>query len=284
MQIFKKKNALINCLSLLKQENKQIGFVPTMGALHKGHISLLEESRKNNDISVVTIFVNPTQFNKAEDLEKYPKTLDKDLELLNTNNCDIVFIPSVEEIYANNVLSKSYSFDGIEHQMEGQFRNGHFDGVATIVQTFFEIVKPDNAYFGEKDFQQLQVVKKLAEKENLPVNVIGCSIYREDDGLAMSSRNIRLTENQRKAAPLIYQTLKKATKLINDKKIDDIYTLVKKIFGDSELLELEYFTIADEDSLQEVNSIKSKKKHRAFIAVNAGTVRLIDNISLPTIL
>ena len=281
MQVFKKKNALINCLSILKQENKQIGFVPTMGALHKGHLSLLEESIKNNDISVVTIFVNPTQFNKPEDLEKYPKTLENDLKLLNSVHCDIVFIPSVEEIYAKNVLSRSYFFDGIEHQMEGRFRDGHFDGVATIVQAFFEIVKPNRAYFGEKDYQQLQVVKKLAEKENLPVKVIGCPIFRENDGLAMSSRNARLSENQRKASPLIYQTLRKACNLINTKEIADIYTFVKEEFDKNELLELEYFTIADEESLQEVNSFKTGKKHRAFIAVNAGNVRLIDNIFLP---
>ena len=282
MQIFEKKNALINCLSILKQENKQIGFVPTMGALHKGHLSLIEESNKNNDISVVTIFVNPTQFNKQEDLDKYPKTLENDLKLLKSVQCDVVFIPSVEEIYKKNVLSKSYSFDGIEYQMEGQFREGHFDGVATIVQAFFEIVKPNNAYFGEKDYQQLQVVKKLAKKENLPVNVVGCSIYRENDGLAMSSRNIRLTVEQRNAAPLIFQTLKQVTNLFNNTEIKDIYTFVKKEFGNNKLLDLEYFTIADIESLQEVSMIEANKKYRAFIAVNAGTVRLIDNISLPT--
>jgi pantoate--beta-alanine ligase len=281
MQIFKKKNALINCLSILKQKNKQIGFVPTMGALHKGHLSLVEESNKNNDVSVVTIFVNPTQFNKQEDLKKYPKTLESDIEMLKSIDCDIVFIPTVEEIYADNVLSKSYSFDGIEHQMEGQFRDGHFDGVATIVQAFFEIIKPNNAYFGEKDYQQLRVVKKLAEKENLPVNVVGCEIFRENDGLAMSSRNIRLTEKQRNASPLIYKVLSKTSALINTSKIADINTIVKSEFDKNELLELEYFTIAEEESLQEVDTIEIGKKYRAFIAVNAGTVRLIDNISLP---
>jgi len=282
MQIFKKKNALINCLSILKQKNQQIGFVPTMGALHKGHLSLVEESNKNNDISVVSIFVNPTQFNKEEDLKKYPKTLEKDLELLRSINCDIVFIPTVEEIYANNVNSKSYSFDGIEHQMEGKFRDGHFDGVATIIHAFFEIIKPNNAYFGEKDYQQLQVVKKLTEKENLPVRIIGCPIYRENDGLAMSSRNARLTENQRNASPLIYKTLNETSNLINTTKIEDIYAFVKGKFENNELLDLEYFTIAEEENLQEVNTIQTGKKHRAFIAVNASNVRLIDNISLPT--
>ena len=283
MQIFEKKNALINCLSILKQKNKQIGFVPTMGALHKGHLSLVEESNKNNDISVVTIFVNPTQFNKQEDLKKYPKTLEKDLELLKSVHCDIVFIPTVEEIYPKKVLSKSYSFDGIEHQMEGKFREGHFDGVATVIQAFFEILKPNNAYFGKKDYQQFQVVRKLAEKENLPVKVVGCEIFREDDGLAMSSRNMRLSEDQRNASPLIYQTLKKASDLISSKKIADIYAFVKDEFHNNKLLELEYFTIAGQENLQEVDAIQIGKKHRAFIAVNAGNVRLIDNISLPII-
>lgn len=280
MQIFKKKNALINCLSLLKQENKQIGFVPTMGALHQGHISLLEESKKNNHISVVTIFVNPTQFNKEEDLKKYPKTIEKDLEMLKNSNCDIVFMPSVDEIYADNVTSKVYSFDGIEHQMEGEFRPGHFDGVATIVQAFFEIVTPTNSYFGEKDFQQLQVVKKMVEKEQLPVNVVGCAIFREKDGLAMSSRNARLTTQQRAEAPFIFETLTKTNQLMNTIAVDEIDVFVKEEFSNSKLLELEYFTIAEEESLERVTLFEPNKKYRAFIAVNAGNVRLIDNISL----
>tara|TARA_R110001592_G_scaffold51704_3_gene158883 strand:- start:665 stop:1504 length:840 start_codon:yes stop_codon:yes gene_type:complete len=279
MQIFKKKSSLIHCLSLLKEKNKQIGFVPTMGALHKGHQSLVEKSLKNNDVTVVSIFVNPTQFNNPDDLKKYPKTLKEDLELLENVGCDFVFIPSVEEIYAQTVLSKSYSFDGIENQMEGKFRSGHFDGVATIVQAFFEIIKPNTSYFGEKDFQQLQVVKKLAEKENIPVKVIGCPIYRENDGLAMSSRNIRLSKEQRNEAPFIYQTLKKVVAFAKTKSIKDVYKFVKNEFATTSL-ELEYFTIAEENTLAEVSEINFDKKTRAFIAVNIGGIRLIDNISL----
>jgi len=279
MQIFKKKSTLIPCLSLLKEKNKQIGFVPTMGALHKGHQSLVEESIENNDYTVVSIFVNPTQFNNVDDLKKYPKTLKEDLQLLENIGCDIVFIPTVEEIYAQTVVSKSYSFDGIENQMEGKFRKGHFDGVATIVQTFFEIIQPDNAYFGEKDFQQLQVVKKLAEKENIPVKVIGCPIYRENDGLAMSSRNIRLSKAQRNEAPFIYQTLKKVVDFAKTKSIKEMYEFVKNEFATTSL-ELEYFTIAEENTLAEVSEINFDKKTRAFIAVNIGKIRLIDNISL----
>lgn len=279
MQILKKKNALIHCLSLLKEKNRQIGFVPTMGALHKGHRSLVEKSIEDNDFTVVSIFVNPTQFNNPEDLKKYPKTLDEDLELLKKAGCDLIFIPSVEEIYAQTVVSKSYSFDGIENQMEGKFRKGHFDGVATIIQTFFKIINPNNAYFGEKDFQQLQVVKKLVEKENIPVKVIGCSIYREKDGLAMSSRNIRLSKELRNEVPFIYQTLKKAASFAKTKSVKEIYEFVKTEF-DATSLDLEYFTIAEESTLIEVSEINFDKKNRAFIAVNAGSIRLIDNLSL----
>jgi len=280
MQIFKKKDALKHCLSLAKQKNKQIGFVPTMGALHDGHLSLVDFSNKENDITIVSIFVNPTQFNKPEDLEKYPKTLEKDLELLEKSGCDIVFTPTIEEIYSDNINSKSYSFDGIEHQMEGEFRPGHFDGVATIIQAFFEIISPTKSYFGEKDFQQLQVVKKMTEKENIPVSVIGCPIFREKDGLAMSSRNIRLSETQRNAAPFIYQTLKKAVDLSKFKTIKEVSLFVENEFKNNSVLELEYFTIAEENSLVTPKIINPKEKNRVFIAVFADKIRLIDNLSI----
>jgi pantoate--beta-alanine ligase len=280
MLIFEKKKALTDCISSLKEKNNLIGFVPTMGALHKGHISLLQESKKNNDISIVSIFVNPTQFNNQEDLKKYPKTLENDLTLLRENGCDIVFIPSVEEMYSNNISSKSYNFNGIEKQMEGKFRDGHFDGVATIVQSFFDTIKPNKAYFGEKDFQQLQVIKRLVEIENIPTKVIGCPILREKDGLAMSSRNLRLTENERKVAPFIYQTLDKISTLSKSDTLENIYHFVNQEFAKEQLFNLEYFIIADEETLEEVKSIDSDKKLRAFIAVNLGNVRLIDNMSL----
>lgn len=280
MLIFEKKKALTDCISSLKEKNNLIGFVPTMGALHKGHISLLQESKKNNDISIVSIFVNPTQFNNQEDLKKYPVTLEKDLLLLRENGCDIVFIPSVEEMYSNNITSKSYNFNGIEKQMEGEFRDGHFDGVATIVQSFFDIVNPNRAYFGEKDFQQLQVIKKLVEIENITTEVIGCPILREKDGLAMSSRNLRLTEGEREVAPFIFQTLDTVSRLSKNNSLESIYNFVKKEFTRKQLFNLEYFIIADEETLEEVKSIDNNKKLRAFIAVNLGNVRLIDNMSL----
>ncbi|NVK53197.1 MAG: pantoate--beta-alanine ligase [Flavobacteriaceae bacterium] len=280
MQVFKKKKLLSDWISLQKSQGKHIGFVPTMGALHSGHLSLVEASKKNNAITIVSIFVNPTQFNNQNDLKNYPKTLTADLDLLKNIDCDAVFIPSVEEMYTAHVISKKYDFEGIENEMEGSFRTGHFDGVATIVQALLETVKPDNAYFGEKDFQQLQIVKKLTKKQNITTNIIGCPIFREKDGLAMSSRNVRLTEKERKEAPFIYQTIKKATTMATTKSILEIKQFVTNTFKSNHLLSLEYFSIADEATLQEATTFEKNKKYRAFIAVNVGAVRLIDNLKI----
>ncbi len=280
MLIFEKKNALEDCLSFIRQQNKQIGFVPTMGALHKGHISLIESSKENNDTTVASIFVNPIQFNDKEDLEKYPKTLENDLKLLRNIDCDIVFIPDIKEVYTDNEPLKSFAFDGIENQMEGEFRKGHFDGVATIVQAFFKIIIPDRAYFGEKDFQQLQIVRKLVQKNKIPVQIIGCPIFREDDGLAMSSRNIHLNKNHRETATFIYKTLKKVQKKIDVENPKEITEWVDKQFKKQPLLELEYFNIADEETLKTAKIIDPAKKYRAFIAVFSDKIRLIDNIFL----
>jgi pantoate--beta-alanine ligase len=280
MKIFNKKTALNNCLSVLKTNNKTVGFVPTMGALHKGHLSLIEKAAKKNDIVVVSIFVNPTQFNNVEDLKKYPKTLENDIQLLESVSCDILFTPSVDEIYAENVISESFDFDGLEDQMEGKFRDAHFDGVGTIVKTLFEIVQPDKAYFGEKDFQQLQIIKKMVKKHQLKVKIKGCPIFREKDGLAMSSRNTRLTSVQRETAPFIFKTLKKVKKKFNTKSIAEINIWLENQYKKQSILKLEYFVIADEKTLETVNYKESNKKYRAFIAVFAGDIRLIDNIKL----
>ncbi len=257
-----------------------IGFVPTMGALHKGHLSLIKKAEKQNKITVVSIFVNPTQFDNAEDLVNYPKTIEKDLKLLQSVNCSIAFIPSVKEIYNENIYSESFDFGGIENEMEGKFRKGHFNGVATIVKRLFEIVKPTKAYFGKKDFQQLQIIKKLVEIKKIPVKIKGCAIFREPDGLAMSSRNTRLTKEQREAAPFIYKILKKAKKKFGTKNADTVIEWVEKKFKKHPILDLEYFLIANEDTLQSVNKKDNNKKQRAFIAVYAGKIRLIDNLSL----
>ncbi|WP_028888692.1 pantoate--beta-alanine ligase [Tenacibaculum ovolyticum] len=280
MKIYKTKSELKEFLSKIKKKKKSIGFVPTMGALHEGHLSLVKRAKKKNDFTVVSIFVNPTQFDNKEDLGKYPKTFENDVRLLESVNCDALFFPSVEEIYNKTVAADSFNFDGLEHQMEGKFRDGHFNGVGTIVKAFFEIVMPDNAYFGKKDFQQLQIIKKMVEKHELPIKIKGCDIYREDDGLAMSSRNTRLTKEYRSAAPFIYKTLKKAKKKFGIKSAEEVIKWVTKKFKKHPLLELEYFTIADEKTLKSIDKKESSEKYRAFIAVFAGEIRLIDNIRL----
>jgi pantoate--beta-alanine ligase len=257
-----------------------IGFVPTMGALHQGHISLVEKAKKENDIVVVSIFVNPTQFDREEDLVNYPKTIDSDLSLLKAVFCDLVFTPTAEEIYANNIQSANFNFDGLEHQMEGKFRQGHFDGVGTIVKRLFEIVTPTKAYFGEKDYQQLQIIRKMVHKSQLSVKIIPCDIFRETDGLAMSSRNTRLTNEHRKVAPFIYKTLKQAKIKFGTENALKVIKWVENEFKKEPLLELEYFEIADEETLLPIKTKNEKQKCRAFIAVFAGNIRLIDNISL----
>ena len=280
MKIFKKRDQLKSFLEESKKNKKTIGFVPTMGALHKGHLFLIEQAKKKNDLTVASIFVNPTQFNNQEDLDNYPKTLEKDIELLESVSCDVLFVPTIAEIYHKNVVSNKFDFDGLEHEMEGKYRAGHFDGVGTIVKTLFEIVSPKNAYFGEKDFQQLQIIKKLVTKNQLPISIKGCAIYREKDGLAMSSRNARLSSEQRKVAPIIYKVLKKVKKKFPEETEEEISEWVENQFKNHPFLQLEYFTIADEKSLNPINIKEFDKKYRAFIAVFAGNIRLIDNIQL----
>jgi len=282
MQIFSNKDQIFSVVDALKEQQDTIGFVPTMGALHKGHLALVERALANNDKVIVSVFVNPTQFNNIEDLEKYPKTLDEDIALLKSvnGNSIIVYAPSVDDIYDGNTVSGKFDFDGLEYEMEGKFRPGHFDGVGTVVKRLFEIVRPDNAYFGEKDFQQLQIIKKLVSKYKLHVNIVGCDIYRESNGLAMSSRNVRLSNQQKMAAPFIFKTLKTAKKHFGTKSASKVIEWVTEQFENNDILKLEYFTVADADSLKEVKRKTKNKKYRAFIAVYAGEIRLIDNIAL----
>ncbi|MGB0981539.1 MAG: pantoate--beta-alanine ligase [Winogradskyella sp.] len=282
MILFYKKTKLIEHIRVLKSNTKTIGFVPTMGALHNGHLSLVSKALSENEMVVVSIFVNPTQFNNKEDLIKYPKTLKADIALLETISKTkiVVYAPTIEDIYTDKVESSIFTFDGLEHEMEGAFRDGHFNGVGTIVKRLFEIVHPNYAYFGEKDFQQLQIIKKLVELHNIPVKIVGCPIYRASDGLAMSSRNERLTAQHRKAAPFIYKTLQIAKVKFGTKSAKVVTEWVKKQFKKQPLLELEYFTIADIDTLKPVKRKSSTKTYRAFMAVYAGDIRLIDNIAL----
>lgn len=281
MKVFSEKKTLQSHLQGPKNQGKKIGLVPTMGALHKGHLSLVKSALKANDLVVVSIFVNPTQFDNKQDLEKYPRTLESDIKLLITVPGEIVvYAPSVKDVYGGNTKATKFDFDGLEDEMEGRFRKGHFDGVGTVVKRLFEIVEPHKAYFGEKDFQQLAIIKKLVGKYNLPVTVIGCPILREQDGLAMSSRNLRLKSVHRKAAPFIYQTLKTAKEKFGTKSAKYVTEWVEKQFAEQPLLELEYFTVANSSTLKPVTRKSKKNKYRAFIAVFADDVRLIDNIAL----
>src|SRR5690554_1988322 len=211
VKIFSEKTQIQNAIKQIKTRDLSVGFVPTMGALHEGHLFLVKEALKDNQVVVVSIFVNPTQFDNKEDLKKYPRTLEKDVELLESVSKDIlVYAPTVNDIYDGQAVAEEFNFDGLEFEMEGKFRTGHFDGVGTIVKRLLEIITPDNAYFGKKDYQQLMIIKKLVEKRQIPVKIIGCDIYREANGLAMSSRNVRLKEDYKEAAPFIYKTLKTA--------------------------------------------------------------------------
>lgn len=259
-----------------------MGLVPTMGALHKGHLSLIEQCAKDNDVVVVSIFVNPTQFNNTSDLDKYPRDLEKDELFLKGKITKplIIFAPNADDIYDHNVAAQEFEFQGLEKEMEGKFRLGHFDGVATIVSKLFYLVQPENAYFGEKDYQQLLIVKKMVKNLDIPVNVVGCGIYREEDGLAMSSRNVRLSKAQRAAAPLIYKTLETAKIRFGTESVITIFDWVAEQLTLEPELELEYFSINNAQTLEPIIEQKTNEKYRAFIAVFAGEVRLIDNIAL----
>ena len=281
MPVFQTQNALQIELKKAQNQSKKIGFVPTMGALHRGHLSLLEQSITENEITVLSIFVNPTQFNNAEDLKKYPRTLEKDIALVQELNKNIlIYAPSVTDIYEGNTISRSFDYDGLEHQMEGKHRPGHFDGVGTIVKKLFEIVKPSHAYFGEKDFQQLQIVKKLVVKHKIPVNVIPCKIYREPSGLAMSSRNERLSDNARNESKLIYKILLEAKDKFMLKSAKEVTEFVVREFKKHKNFTLEYFEIAEEETLLTCKRKIKNKNYRGFIAVFIENIRLIDNISL----
>lgn len=280
MNVFYDKNSFKEYIKTQKEQHKTIGFAPTMGALHAGHISLYKEARQHNDTVISSIFVNPTQFNNPEDLEKYPRTVEDDIKKLEDSNLvDAVYIPRVEEIYPDGMERQHYYFGGIENEMEGAARPGHFDGVGTVVEKLFLQVEPDNAYFGEKDFQQLKIIEKLVELSEMNIKIHGVKIHREENGLAMSSRNMRLSEIEKETSALIYKTLKKVNEWFRVISVPEIKTRVEDIFQ-REDMELEYFLIADEKTLKEVDFFSEDKNFRAFIVVNVGNVRLIDNLHL----
>ena len=281
MLIFTTQKSLKLYISETKQKQKSIGFVPTMGAIHEGHLSLMQHALAQNDVVVVSIFVNPTQFNNPEDLKKYPRTIERDTKLIqNLNPSIVIFAPTTEEMYEGQTIATKFDYDGLENQMEGINRPGHFDGVGTIVKKLFEMVEPDRAYFGEKDFQQLQIVKKMVEKTKLPVDVIGCPIFRQEDGLAMSSRNELLSESAKKEAPFIYQTLLQAQTLFSSSSIESVKKFVEEKFLSNPLFDLEYFEIADEATLENATEKMEGNSYRGFLVAYLDNVRLIDTILL----
>ena len=281
MKIFNKKLDLQQFLAPFYLEKKAVGLVPTMGALHEGHLSLIQKALSENDIVVVSIFVNPTQFNNADDLEKYPRNLSGDIKTIERLSQEvIVFAPEISEMYESTPKAISFDFGGLDKVMEGKFREGHFQGVATIVEKLFELVKPTRAYFGEKDYQQILIIKSMLEQRKLPVTLVPCPIVREESGLAMSSRNERLSPEGRKQAAFIYSVLQEAQKLFTTAEVAEVEAFVKEQFSQKEGFDLEYFTITKADTLEEITEKDPSESYRAFITVYVEGVRLIDNIAL----
>jgi len=279
MIVIKTVAELEQYISLAKSKGKSVGFVPTMGALHQGHVSLVERSTKENDLTVVSIFVNPTQFNNSKDLDTYPRILDQDLETLNEVKPDFVFVPSVHEVYPQKDTRK-FNFGHIDQVMEGKNRPGHFNGVAQVVSRLFEIIPADKAYFGYKDFQQVAVIKQLVSQLNIGIEIVPCDIVRESDGLAMSSRNMLLSPIQRKNACKISEVLNKAINFVGDKSVEELKEWVVAEVNSNPFLKVEYFEIVDDTSLQNISSWKEDNIKVGCITVQVGNVRLIDNIIL----
>ena len=279
--LFTTASKLSENLKNFRSSTKKIGFVPTMGALHSGHMSLITQAHQKTEVVVVSIFVNPTQFNNSSDLEKYPRNLEKDINYINENYPNtLIFAPAIEEMYTRGCQSESFDFGELEKVMEGAFRPGHFNGVGTIVKRLFEVVQPDIAFFGEKDFQQLAVVRRLVEITKLPVKIVGCETEREPNGLAKSSRNERLSETAREEAKVIFELLSKLKFAFNDKSPRELKDMFETELESNTKFELEYIQIADEVTLQPVEEFEKEKKYRAFTAVIVEEVRLIDNIAL----
>jgi len=280
MIVYNDRDSLSEALLPFRQ-HKKIGLIPTMGALHDGHLTIIKQALEDNDCVVVSIFVNPTQFDKKVDLIKYPRNLDLDVKLISKIEGNIlIYAPEASKLYSGNIASKNYSFGNIENEMEGKYRKGHFNGVGTVVNLLLRAVSPDYAYFGEKDFQQLQIVRKLVEIEDISVEIVGCPIVREESGVAMSSRNKRLSTAQFEAAVVIHKTLLEVTQKFDNLSILKLNEIVKERFLKNDHLKLEYFVIANVKTLKTAKHKLKKNKYRAFIAAFAGEVRLIDNIAL----
>ncbi|MFO8235486.1 MAG: pantoate--beta-alanine ligase [Bacteroidales bacterium] len=277
MEVFETKQALSKILSEYAREDKTIGFVPTMGALHEGHLSLIRCSKEQDDITVVSIFVNPTQFNHQADYEKYPRLLDEDLQILEKEGCNIVFTPSEKEMYPEEDI-RVFDFGELDKVMEGYHRPGHFNGVAQIVSKFFETIEPHRVYFGDKDFQQLVIIRKLVEKMNMTTEIVPCPIMRENNGLAMSSRNKRLSKEERDNAAMISQVLFKVQKIATKYTVEEVKEMVVEELNKNPYIDVEYFEIVNEENLKPIEDWSDTYHKRACIAAWVGYIRLIDNV------
>lgn len=278
MNVFTTRKSLNEALASLKEAKKSVGFVPTMGALHEGHLALVKRALSESDTVVVSIFVNPTQFNNMQDLDKYPRMLQADVDLLNSNGEVIVFAPTVQEVYPENDTYTPLDLEGIDNVMEGEFRPGHFQGVVHVVRNLFQIVQPDQAYFGLKDFQQVAVIRLLTKKYNFPIQIIACPTLRETNGLAMSSRNLRLTEKEREDALIIIQTLKYIQSLKATKTPKEAKELAMEYFSNGKL-RLEYLEIVNGANLKSLDN-EWDEYSVVCLAAFCGAVRLIDNLEL----
>jgi pantoate--beta-alanine ligase len=277
MEVVKSVRDLRKAIDLQRKSDLIVGFIPTMGALHEGHLSLVDKAGQESDFVVVSIFVNPTQFNNKEDLARYPRVLSLDLKLLEETACNLVFAPDVNEIYPEKDTRK-FNFGLIENVMEGKFRPGHFNGVAQVVSKFFEMVRPDKAYFGLKDFQQLAIINKMVEMLKLKIEIIPCPIVRETSGLAMSSRNMLLCNEERKNASLISQTLFSAVEMAKTHSVGVVKEWVIDTIDKNPFLKTEYFEIVESKELMPINNWGDVVNKIGCIAVHCGKVRLIDNV------
>lgn len=277
MKIIRKVNELREAVAQAKSAGKSVGLVPTMGALHAGHVSLIERARKDNDIVVVSVFVNPTQFNNPDDLRAYPRTEEADCEKLRSAGVDIAFIPTVEEIYPEPD-TRVFDLGAVAEVMEGAMRPGHFNGVAQIVSRLFSMVNPDRAYFGEKDFQQIAVIRRMVELEGFNLEIVECPIKREDDGLAMSSRNVRLNEAQRAVAPKIHKVLLESTGWLPEADVATVKARVVDDINSYPEMEVEYYEIVNGHDMQPISDWTDTDYAVGCVTVNLGDVRLIDNI------
>ena len=278
MYVFKTSKEI---LDFLNKTNKSLGLVPTMGALHSGHESLIEKALIENEIVIVSIFVNPTQFDNKDDLINYPRDLEGDIEKIKKLDSKIIiYSPSIKDLYIENLTVKDFNFGFVGNELEGHFRKNHFNSVATIVEKLFYLFKPNRAYFGEKDYQQILIIKNLILKSNLNIELTSCPTVRDHDGLALSSRNNLLSEKERKIAPIIYKTLLNVKNKIKNEQIESVISKIENEFKSTPCLKLEYLEIREALSLKHVKKINKEKKYRVFISAVIGKIRLIDNIEL----